>query len=67
MRKTLTFQEKIAAIRREFGREEFRCSAFPRIGFQTLWVSGSNHLVHRGCELARFPMFTVFIFEEKPR
>ncbi len=67
MRKTLTFQEKIAAIRLEFGREEFRCSAFPRMGFQTLWVSGDSSHAHRGIELVRFPLFTVFTFEEKPR
>jgi hypothetical protein len=66
-KKALTVSQKIDGIRREFGQEKFRCSAFPRLGFQTLWVSGDNQHAHRGYELARFPMFAIFVFEEKPR
>jgi len=67
MKKRLTYREKIEDIRREFGREEFRCTAFPQLGFQTLWVSGSSQTYrHRGVEMARFPMFTVFVVEERP-
>jgi len=68
MRKRLTYQEKIEDIRREFGREEFRCTALPALGVQRLWVAGNSKETysHRGWELARFPLFMVFVVEEKP-
>lgn len=68
MKKRLTYQEKVEDIRREFGREEFHCTALPQLGVQTLWVAGNSRKTysHRGWELARFPLFVVFVVEEKP-
>ena len=51
-------------IRREFGREEFRCTAHPELGVQRLWVAGNSYS-HRGWELAAFPMFMLLVVEEK--
>jgi hypothetical protein len=67
-KKPRTYQEKIEDIHREFGREEFRCTAFPGLGIQTLWVAGNSRgtYSHRGWELARFPLFVVLVVEEKP-
>jgi hypothetical protein len=67
MKKRLTYQEKVEDIRREFGREEFHCTAHPD-GYHRLWVAGNSKETysHRGWELARFPLFMVFVVEEKP-
>ena len=67
--KPKTSAEKIADIWTLCGngREKFHVSAFPDTGIQTLWVNGdsSNGYQHRGWEVQRFPIFTIFVTAEE--
>ena len=68
-KKTKTFDEKLTEIWSLCGqgKEQFRVSAIRELGIQTLWVSGDAGNNHRGIELQRFPMFTVFVTAEQSR
>ena len=68
--KPKTFDEKLADIWTlcDRGEEQFHVSALPELGIQTLWVNGDSKegYQHRGWELQRFPLFTIFVTAEEP-
>lgn len=67
--KPKTYDEKLADVWTlcEKGKEHFRVTAYPEMGIQSLWVSGDSTegYKHRGWELQRFPLFSVFVTAEQ--
>lgn len=62
--KLMTIQDRIEAIRGQFGKVEFVVSEIPELGISSLVVSGKSDVAHKGLLLARSTIGVVFVLEE---